>query len=65
MLHDVKKYLSNNFEMKDIGETSYVIGMEIFHNRSQRVLGLSWKGYINKVLGRSIMEKSFTRIIPI
>jgi len=25
MLHDVKKYLSNNFEMKDMGEASYVI----------------------------------------
>ncbi|RDX71091.1 hypothetical protein CR513_49604, partial [Mucuna pruriens] len=24
MLHDVKKFLSNNFEMKDMGEASYV-----------------------------------------
>lgn len=30
LLHDTKKYLSNNFEMKDMGETSYVIGIEIF-----------------------------------
>ena len=35
MLHDVKKYLSNNFEMKVMGEASYVIGMEIFLDRSQ------------------------------
>ena len=39
MLHDVKKYLSNNFEIKDIGETSYVIGIEIFRDRSQELLG--------------------------
>lgn len=35
MLHNVKKYLSNNFEMKVMGEASYVIGMEIFLDRSQ------------------------------
>jgi len=48
LLHDVKKFLSNKFEMKDMGETSYVIGIEIFHERSQGVLGLSQKGYIKR-----------------
>jgi len=41
LLHDVKKFLSNKFEMKDMGEKSYVIGIEIFYDRSQGVLGLS------------------------
>ena len=27
LLHDVKNYLSSNFEMKDMGEASYVIGI--------------------------------------
>jgi len=30
LLHDTKKFLSSNFEMKDMGEASYVIGIEIF-----------------------------------
>ena len=60
MLHDVKKYLSNNFEIKDIGETSYVIGIEIFRDRSQELLGLFQKGYINKVLEIFRIEKYFT-----
>lgn len=34
ILHDVKKYHSNNFEMKDIGETFYVIRIEIVCDRS-------------------------------
>ena len=34
LLHDVKNYLSSNFEMKDMGEASYVIGIEIFRDRS-------------------------------
>jgi len=43
--------------MKDMGETSYVIWKEIFQNRSQGLLGLSQKAYINKVLKRFKMEK--------
>jgi len=57
LLHETKKFLSSNFEMKDMGEVSYVIGIEIFRNRSQGLLGLSQKAYINKVLERFKMEK--------
>ena len=38
MLHDVKKYLSNNFEMKDMGEASYVIWIKLFRDRSEGLL---------------------------
>ena len=65
MLHDVKKYLSKNFEMKDMGEASYVIGIEIFRDRSQGLLSLSQEGYINKILKRYKMEKCSAGITPI
>ena len=29
LLYETKKFLSKNFEMKDMGEASYVIGIEI------------------------------------
>ena len=29
LLHTTKKFLSENFEMKDMGEATYVIGIEI------------------------------------
>ena len=38
-LYETKKFFFKNFEMKDMGETSYVIGIEIFHDRSQGLLG--------------------------
>jgi len=57
LLSDTKKFLSNNFEMKDMGEAYYVIGIEIFRDRSQGLLGLSPKAYINKVLERFRMDK--------
>ena len=65
LLHNVKKFLSNHFEMKYIAEISYVIEIEIFHNRSQGKLGLSQKGYINKILERFMMKNYFARIVPI
>lgn len=65
LLHDTKKYLSNNFEMKDMGEASYVIGIEIFRDRSQGLLGLSQETYINKVLERFRMEKCSSSLVLI
>ena len=50
LLSETKNFLSKNFEMKDMGEANYVIGIEIFRDRSQGLLGLSHKSYINRVL---------------
>jgi len=35
LLSETKKLLSNRFERKDMGEAYYVIGIEIFRDRSQ------------------------------
>ena len=57
LLHETKKFLSMNFEMKDMGEATYVIGIEIFRDRSRGLLRLSQKAYIERVLERFNMEK--------
>ena len=41
MLHEVKQFLSKNFDMKDMGEASYVIGIKIHRDRFRGLLGLS------------------------
>ena len=51
-LHEVKQFLLKNFDMKDMGETSYIIGIKIHRERSRGILGLSQETYINKVLER-------------
>ena len=51
-LYEVKQFLSKNFDMKDMSEASYVIGIKIHRERSQGILGLSQETYINKVLAR-------------
>jgi Reverse transcriptase (RNA-dependent DNA polymerase) len=51
MLRETKKFLYDFFEMKDLGETSYVLGLKIHRDRSQGILGLSQQTYIiDKVL---------------
>ena len=41
LLNDTKPLLSANFDMKDLGKASFVLGIEIYHDRSQNLLGLS------------------------
>ena len=65
LLFETKNFLSKNFEMKDMGEASYVIGIEIFRDRSQGLLGLSQKAYINRVLERFNMDKCSASVVPI
>ena len=40
-LYEVKQFLSKNFNMKDMGEASYVIGIKIHRDRFQGILVLS------------------------
>ena len=41
ILYETKDFLSKNFEMRDMGEASHVIGISLFRKRSQGFLGLS------------------------
>jgi hypothetical protein len=42
--------------MKDLGETSYVLGLKIQSDQNKGILGLSQQAYIDKVLKRYGME---------
>lgn len=39
LLHELNQYLSEEFDMKDLGEASFVHGIEIHHDRNRRLLG--------------------------
>ena len=65
MMHGVKQFLSTNFDMKDMGETSYVISIKIHRDRSRGILGLSQVTYINKALERFQMKDRSPSVAPI
>jgi hypothetical protein len=52
MINTTKMWLSSNFEMKDIGEASYVLGVKIIRDRAKRLLGLTQETYIKKMIER-------------
>jgi hypothetical protein len=43
LLREMKTFLSSHFEMKDLGEANFVLGIEIHRDRNKGVLGLSQK----------------------
>ena len=50
--------------MKDLGEAVYILGIKIYKDRSNRLLGLSQSTYIDKVLKRFSMEESKRGHLP-
>jgi sporulation protein YlmC with PRC-barrel domain len=65
MLNSMKEYLNSNFSMKDMGEASYVLGIKIYTDRSRRLLVLSQRTYLDKVLKRLKMENSKKGDLPV
>ncbi|GJS75778.1 putative RNA-directed DNA polymerase [Tanacetum coccineum] len=65
LLHESKRFLSRNFDKKDLGEASYVIGIEIHRDRANGRLGLSQKAYIERILNRFNMQHCFLTVAPV
>nr|KYP55762.1 Retrovirus-related Pol polyprotein from transposon TNT 1-94 [Cajanus cajan] len=65
LLHETKRFLTKNFEMKDLGKVSFVLGIKILRDRSHGIIRLSKENYIDKVLDRFDMKDSKPRDIPI
>ncbi|KAJ9538531.1 hypothetical protein OSB04_031264 [Centaurea solstitialis] len=63
-LQSVKAWLSKCFQIKDLGEAAYILGIKIYRNRSRRLIGLSQGTYIDKVLKRFRMDESKKGFIP-
>ena len=49
-LTDVKNWLATQFQMKYLGETSYVLGIQIIRDHKNKMLALSVATYIDKML---------------
>ena len=58
MIDTAKRWLSSNLKMKDMGESSYVLGVKIVRDRAKRLLGLSQETYIKRILKHYHMQDS-------
>ena len=65
LLLETKKFLSSRFDMKDLGEASFILGIEIHRDRRNGVLALSQKAYLEKILKKYGMYMSKSTPAPI
>ncbi|CAD6220463.1 unnamed protein product [Miscanthus lutarioriparius] len=61
----LKKLLSSEFEMKDLGAAKKILGMEITRDKNSSLLFLSQQSYIKKVLHRFNMHDANSVSTPI
>ena len=64
VLSTVKVWLASNFDMKDLGKISYILGIKLLRDRKNKTIGLSQASYIDKVLTRFSMSASKKGFLP-
>jgi len=58
VLSTIKVWLSSQFDIKDLGEANYVLGIKITRDRRNMILSLSQRAYIDKLMVRFSMTDS-------
>ena len=56
ILSSVKWLLSRQFDMKDLGETSYILGVCLFQDCRKRMVALSQATYIDKMIEKFALQ---------
>ena len=66
-IKELKAQLAKEFEMKDLGPTNKILGMQIYRDRNNRKIWLSQKNYLKKILQRFNMQdcKPISTPLPI
>ena len=65
LLNETTKAFSQLFDIKDLGDAFFMLGIKIHHDRSRGLLNLSQKSYVEKVLKRFNMITYFHSPTPI
>ena len=64
VMSSIKIWLSSQFDMKDLGEANFILGIKLWRDCKNRMLGLSQPGYIDKLLERFNMQNSKKGLLP-
>ena len=57
-MSSVNVWLSSQFDMKDLGEANFILGIKLWRDHKNKMLGLSHTRYIDKVLEWFSMQNS-------
>jgi len=61
----LKAALKEEYEMKDIGELTYFLGIQVHRDREQKLIHIDQSGYIRMILERYEMEDCKSTRIPL
>ena len=60
----VNIWLLSQFDMNDLGKANYILGIKLWQDRKNRMLGLSQARYIDKILARFSIQNSKKGLLP-
>ncbi|GKB42729.1 retrotransposon protein, putative, ty1-copia subclass, partial [Tanacetum coccineum] len=64
-LQSVKGWLGKCFAMKDLGDATYILGKNMYRDRSKRLIRLNQDTYLDKILKRFKMDNSKKGKLPL
>ena len=59
-----KGVFERSFSNKDLGESTYILGIKIYKDRSRRLIRLSMSTYLDKILKEFKMDQSKKEFLP-
>jgi hypothetical protein len=65
LITGMKKMLSDRFEVTDLGELNYFLGIEVHRDRTKRTITLSQPKYITNILERFNMAECHPSSLPV
>ena len=65
VLSSVKGWLQKQFDMKDLGQANYILGIKLLQDLKNKVLALSQALYIDKILARFSMKIPRKELYPL
>ena len=64
-LSSIKIWFSTQFQMKDLGEVQYILGIKVLRDQKNMKLRLSQTTYIDKILVKYVMYDSKKGLLPL
>ena len=64
VMSSVKVWLSSQFDMKDLGEANFILGIKLWQDCKNKMLGFLQARYIDKVLEQFSIQNSKKELLP-
>jgi len=64
-INDLKAQLNEEYEMKDLGELNYFLGIQVHRDKERKIIHISQSGYNRAILERYGMQNSKPANVPL